>query len=993
MSNVSIYLFGQPLMKREGVSVEINRRKAIALAGYLALNQGPQSRDTLAALLWPERGQTNARNSLATSLNQLKKLFGFEFALNNREQVLIHPDLKLWVDVNQFKQIIVGYKAHQHPEKDLCPDCLDALTRAIELYRDDFMSGFFIPDNESFENWKRAQTEDLRQELLKVLRKLGHFHASRGEFEQSIHHARRWVKEDPLDETAHLYLMRLYAWSRQGTAALRQYEECKRILKKELDVEPQAGLSKLYTEIKEHRLSQTPPVLQGKPSSQGQIKTPCPPELCIGREKELAEIGALFEKEACRLLTLIGPGGIGKTVLALKIYFEIKARFRDGAFFVPLIYVDKTEFIIEALADTLGLRFHRETDRWEQVLRFLSEKQLLLILDNFEHLLDGVDLLAEILKQAAGVRLLVTSQQRLNLKEEWLFEVPGLDYPKEESTPDMEKHSAVRLFFEKAKRVRPRFVPTEEDRSAIAHICRYVEGLPLGIELAAGCLQAFSCREIAKEMEHGFDILSTTLRDVPERHRSLEALFERFWRLLTQAERQLMKKLSVFRGGFTRQAAEEVAQASLTALFFLVNKTFLQRKESERYEMPGLLREFVKTKARSSSKRVEEAQARHAEYFSRLMLQIESNLKTGRQKQALAEAIEEIGNIHKGWRWAVTGQRVDLMNRYLDGLFYFYELRGWFQLGEQALQDTLEALRSGQDSAREKAETRALVGKILSWLGLFRILLGKFDQAQTLLDESISIFKDLGLRKELGSALNRLGLLFFFIGRLEESGTYLNQGLAAFEEEQDQWGIASSYKNLGNIARLRGDLATAKKMFQKALTKYREWGDNYNISSVLTRLGLISEEEGYYKEATNLHRKSLEGYRETHEIWGWTRRANLLNNLGFARYGDGDYVEAEACFREALRGAIDIQARPILQEGLIGLAFIFGKNDENEKALEIVGHMVHSPPMPLQLKKRAEQLLEGLRTRFSEREFADLMESGKDRTLDYFIDLFKKGLL
>jgi DNA-binding SARP family transcriptional activator/Tfp pilus assembly protein PilF len=987
MSNISIFLFGQPLVKREGISVEINRRKPIALAGYLALNQGPQSRDTLATLFWPECEQTDARNSLSTSLNQLKKLFGFEFALNNREQVLLHPDLKLWVDVNQFKQIILEYRDHQHAEKELCQACLDSLMRAIELYRDDFMSGFFIPNNESFENWKRAQTEDLRQELLKVLQKLVRFHASRGEFEQSIHHARRWVKEDPLDETAHLNLMRLYAWSRQWTAALRQYEECKRILKKELDVEPQAVLRKLYAEIKEHKLSQAPPVLQGKPASQSRIKTPCPPELCIGREKELSEIGTLFEKEPCRLLTLIGPGGIGKTVLALKIYFEVKERFRDGAFFVPLIYVDKTEFIIEALADTLGLRFHRENDRWEQILHFLSDKQLLLILDNFEHLLDGADLLAKILKRAAGIRILVTSQQRLNLKEEWLFEVPELEYPKEDSTLDMEKHSAVRLFLEKAKRVKPRLVPTEEDRSAIVLICRYVEGLPLGIELAAGCLQAFSCREIAKEMERGFGILSTTLQDVPERHRSLEALFERFWRLLTQPERQLMIKLSVFRGGFTRQAAEEVAQASLPVLFFLMNKSFLKRKESERYEMLGLLREFVKTKARSSSKRVEEVRSRHAGYFGRLMLQIESNLKTGRQKQALAEAIEELGNIHKGWQWAVARQRVDLLNQYLDGLFYFYELRGWFHLGEQALQDTLEALRSGQDP---KGETKALIGKVLSWLGWLRILLGKFDKAQTLLHESISIFKTSGLRKELGWALNRLGILFYVTGRLEESETYLTQGLTIFEEQQDQWGIASSYKSLGNVLRLRGDFATGKKMFHKALTKYHEWGDTYNISLVLTRLGLISEEEGHYQEATDLHRKCLEVYSETHEIWG---RANLLNNLGFARYGDDDYAEAEACFREAVKTAIEIRARPILQEGLIGLAFIFGKNKEKKKALEIAGHMVHSPSLQIQLKKRAEQLLEGLRSQFSEREFVDLMEIGKDRALDYFIDLFKKGLL
>ncbi|RPI77722.1 MAG: hypothetical protein EHM45_08100 [Desulfobacteraceae bacterium] len=987
LPSLSLFLFGRPRVKRNDLPIEINRRRALALAAYLALNQGPQNRDTLATLLWPENDQTAARTSLGTCLAQLRKLFGFEFLLNDREHVSIHPDLKLRVDVRQFQELIAGHEEHRHSEQDLCADCLVSLTRAVELYKGDFMAGFVIPDNDFFENWKRGQTEELRQSLIQVLRKLVLYHHSRKEFETGLAYARRWLKEDPLDEKAHFHLMRLYADSGQPSAALRQYQECVRVLKKELDIGPHEETVDLHTEIKKQRPAAVSPAMPVKSWSPEEEHPPAQPDFCIGREKEIKEINRLLADPQCRLLTLVGPGGVGKTQLAHKIHSNMQGLFRNGAFFVPLTHVKKMEIIPETIAYRLDLTFFSEIDRHAQVLRFLNGKHLLLILDNFEHLPNGAEWVADILRRTAGVKILVTSQQRLNLKEEWILTIAGLDYPPTELTAELEHYGAVQLYVERAKHVRPGFVLQAEDRSAISRICRTTGGLPLAIELAAGWLQMFSSREIAEEMEKDLGFLKGHWRDLPERHRSLEAVFERSLQLLTPNEQQALKKLAVFRGGFSRQAAKEVAGVSLPVLLSLIQKSFLKHRQPEHYELLDLLRKFVRSKAQFSSKEFADVRCRHAAYFGNWLQQKEPELKDGRQKKAIREITEYIQNIHKGWAWAVANKRTDFMKQYLEGLFYFYEMRGWYIQGEQDLQKTLEALQGDPQTGKD---SESIIGKILSRQGRFCLFLDRYEKSQALLEKSVSIFRKLNLKKELGWALNYLGIVFRRTGRIEEAKADFAEALALFEETLDRCGIAAGLKNSGTTCILSAEYADARKALQRALNEYRARQDSYNIVGVLNNLAIVHEREENYAEAVILYRESLEMCADINDEYV---KANYRNNLGFAYWGNGQFREAEECFRTAVKTAIDVQARFILQEGLIGLAHVLEKTNQKGKALEIIGFMLHTPPIIPEVLQRAEQMAGKLRRQFSEPEFATLIEKGKGLSLDYFTERFKQGLL
>ncbi|MBZ0287776.1 MAG: SARP family transcriptional regulator, partial [Anaerolineae bacterium] len=322
-----------------------------------------------------------------------------------------------------------------------------------------------------------------------------------GDLQAAIIQARKWLALDSLNEAAHRCLMRLYHDSGQRSAALRQYQECMDTLKRELGAQPEAETTALYRAIQEGRsLTAIEPDKGLKPPVSGAVPTtladampqytlPVQTTPFVGRERELDEIARLLADPNCHLLTLVGPGGIGKTRLALQAAAQSVGHYEQGACFVPLAGVSKDEYLIPALADALRFTMRRENDSKEQLLAFLATKNLLLVMDNFEHLLDGVGLIADILSAAPGVAILATSRERLGLQEEWLYEIQGLDYPHNGDTADLEAYDAVDLFMRSARRAKPNFKLRDADKPAIARICQLVDGMPLAVELAAAWLQ------------------------------------------------------------------------------------------------------------------------------------------------------------------------------------------------------------------------------------------------------------------------------------------------------------------------------------------------------------------------------------------------------------------------------------------------------------------------------------------------------------------------
>jgi predicted ATPase len=393
----------------------------------------------------------------------------------------------------------------------------------------------------------------------------------------------------------------------------------------------------------------------------------------IGRDDELRDISGLIHNPLCRLLTLVGPGGIGKTRLALEIASSQQDLFPDGVHLIYLQATPSSDFLVSAVAESLDFRFQPDGDPQSQLINYLRHQSLLLVLDNIEHLADGVAFVGDILAAATAVKLLVTSRERLSLQEEWVYEVRGLDCPAHDGEPDIEGYGAVQLFVHSARRVSPHFRLTKLCKPPVARICRLVGGMPLGIELAAAWTRALPCDEIAHEIEHSLDTLETSARNVPPRHRNMRAVFAPTWQRMSAEEQHVFMKLSIFRGGFTRQAAESAAGATMRTLLSLVDKSLLRLDGNGRYTIHELLRQYGEEQLNTLPPEREETLDLHRACYMDLLARCEQLfVYLGRQKEALAIMKNELENMRLAWQRAVLQGRFAEMAGAGEAFWTFY---------------------------------------------------------------------------------------------------------------------------------------------------------------------------------------------------------------------------------------------------------------------------------------------------------------------------------
>lgn len=393
----------------------------------------------------------------------------------------------------------------------------------------------------------------------------------------------------------------------------------------------------------------------------------------IGRDDELRDISALIHNPLCRLLTLVGPGGIGKTRLALEIASSQHGLFPDGVHITYLQATPSADLLVTAVAESLDFRFQPDGDPQSQLIHYLRHQSALLVLDNFEHLAEGAAFVSDILAAATAVKMLVTSRERLSLQEEWVYEVRGLDYPAHEGEPDIEGYGAVQLFVHSARRVSPHFRLTKLYKPPVARICRLVGGMPLGIELASAWTRALPCEEIAREIERSLDVLETSARNVPPRHRNMRAVFGPTWQRLSAEEQHVFMKLSVFRGGFTREAAEAVAGATMRTLLSLVDKSLLRLDGNGRYTLHELLRQYGEEQLHNSPPEQEQTLDLHRTCYMALLARCEQMIVfRGQSKEALKIMKNELENMRLAWQRAVwQGQFAEIAHG-AEGLWTFY---------------------------------------------------------------------------------------------------------------------------------------------------------------------------------------------------------------------------------------------------------------------------------------------------------------------------------
>ncbi len=405
---------------------------------------------------------------------------------------------------------------------------------------------------------------------------------------------------------------------------------------------------------------------------------PIPATPFVGREEELSSIAALLGDPNCRLLTLVGSGGTGKTRIAAEVTAQIANGFAHGSYFVPLAPITSPDLVALTIASSIGLLLHTSESPAAQIMDYLCGRELLLVLDNFEHLMSAVDLIIEILEAAPNVRLLVTSRERLNIREEWVLDIYGLDYPQDEIIHPVEQYSAIQFFLKCAYRVKPDFQLTETIQSSVIRICRLVEGMPLGIELAASWVRTLSCQAIADEIERNLDFLASSQRNMPQKHGSMRAVFDQSYNLLTEEQQQVFRKLSVFRGGFRPQAANAVANASLMTLAALVDKSLLRVSTEGRYDMHELLRQYGEDHLRATDI-VDSVHDAHSSTYADFIHQRVDDLKGRRQLEAIAEINADFENVRTAWNWASDHNHVHRIDKMLDGLALFCDLHSRIQ--------------------------------------------------------------------------------------------------------------------------------------------------------------------------------------------------------------------------------------------------------------------------------------------------------------------------
>lgn len=723
-SPLQITVLGKPqiMWQRQPLSADLISAKGQALLVYLAVTGQTHSRQSISGLLWGDLSDERARGNLRLALSKLRGVVG-DYVIATRHSLAFDFSLPYSLDASEFIRHCAA-PANSEPSQ---------LETALDLYHADFLDDFHLHDAPDFETWVVVERERFQQMAVASLMHLAVCAQDRNELDKAISFTRRILALEPWREDGHSRLMTLLAQSGQRTVALNQFEVCRKHLDEELGVEPSAETKALYDRIKQGDVQQADGELKARswPSPQKSAldlrhNLPQQPMPFLGREDELTSIAELLAKPECHLLTLVGPGGVGKTRLSIRAARLQVENFQDGVRFLSLRGmkaadpIETIELLIAAMADAVGYTFSAKRSPRELLIGHLADKEILLLLDNFEPLLSSrfgmrkhtERLLLDILERCSAVRILVTSRERIDISSEFLLEVRGLEYPPTFERNATPRYPSVELFIRQARRVDPGF-SLEGQEYAVNRICQLVSGFPLGIELAANWVRLLPCAEIVERLERGGEILTTEL---PESNPSLRSVLDSTWAMLTEREQDVFRRLSVFREGFTLSAAQQVADASLPVLNSLMNKSMLRRVENGRFVLHELLKQFGSYHLNLSPEQEKQTRQKHGRLYGSFLQSRRAALKDPFNESALPAIDAEIENIRAALELYFEqgdGMALDL---FIECLFYYLQRKGWFQEAVFILE---QACALEQISTVQKGYWHQWLGRVYFSLGNF----------------------------------------------------------------------------------------------------------------------------------------------------------------------------------------------------------------------------------------------------------------------------------
>jgi predicted ATPase/DNA-binding SARP family transcriptional activator len=899
-------LGGLTIEQDEEIVTGLVTRKAEVLLAYLAVERRPHGRENLATLFWDDRSQEQALSNLRTLLTSLRRHLE-PYLMIDRATVALNPARNVWVDSVAFEDL-----TNSQAEAML----VEQLEEAVALYRGEFLEGVFVRESQGLEEWAALRRERLRQQAAGIRQRLALQCLHRREYVRGIEHAQALIALDPLRESNHRLLMRLLGRSGQLNAALAHFSSCRQLLADELGVEPSTETLALYERIRQAR--QLPP---------HQLPVQFTP--FVGRATELGRISQWLDDPNCRLLTITGPGGIGKTRLAIQAAEARRGDYLNGIYFVSLEEVDSADNIPVALAVALDVAWESHLPPTAQLLDYLRPKEMLLVLDNFEHLLPaGIALLRSLMTAAPDVQLLITSRERLQLQAEWVLPLGGLTYPQTAEETATVAYESLQLFTTAANRALAGEMLVNQKLQSVAELCRLLDGLPLGIELAAAALPYYPLEQLLAGLHQEMDVPTTGGHDLPDRHRSLGALFAHAWKLLAPAEQQVMQALALFQGGFDLEAAQMVAGADLRVLTNLISKSWLRHDGRGRYTLHPLLRQHAQKKAGETGQAMIIA-GQHAHYYAQRVAGYAPWLQGGRQQEAVAALLVELGNVTNAWRWLVAQMDTTQLFLMLNPLYRFFQMSSRLQQGIELFEPAVAA-----------AETPALAAHLCCCLAAFQLQLGEYEAADVHLQQAwqnadVLVAADKARIRQLEGELARLQ------ARYVEAETAYQEALALSPEPAV---AAEAYLGLGRLAIPRLQPVAGREQLEAALALYQSLVDQWGIAEALRWLGTLAEHRGDYEEAEQRLLASLAMRRTLGDRRGLVSTLNALGNVSCVRdeyeqnwrkRGERPFEDGRRYYEEGLAIAREIGARPDIAILLGDLGTIYVEWGEDGEALRL----------------------------------------------------------
>ncbi len=897
-----IQLLGGFHLRSEGTTIPtLDHPRLQALLAYLVLHRDrPHARQHLAFLLWPDSTESQARTNLRTLLHRLRQAFpdANQWLHVDAQTVQWRPSAACTLDVADFAHALAH--ADQAEQAGDAVTLRAALTQAVDLYRGDLLPGWY-------DDWVLLERERLRQAVLVTLERLTLLLEQDRAYATAIEYAQRLLRHDPLHEAAYQHLMRLHALSGDRASALRVYQTCATVLERELGVEPSPATREGYEQLLHLEVAAAPVIHPALPApDRRRHNLPLALTSFIGRTREIAEVSRLLA--TARLLTLTGAGGCGKTRLAQAAAAELVAIYPDGVWLIELAPLSDAVLVPQAIATVLGVREAPQRPLMATLVDALQTKKLLLLLDNCEHLIDACAQLAQTLLSACPqLHILATSREALNLAGETSWLVPSLALPDRmpfgRPAPTLEELAqveAVQLFVERATAALPSFALTQANAPAVAQICQRLDGIPLAIELAAARIKVLAVEQISARLDDCFRLLTVGSRTALPRHQTLRAAIDWSYVLLSDFERAMFGRLSVFAGGWILEAAEAVcvgkdvvADEVLELLAHLVDKSLVVVETPDgttRYRLLEPIRQYAEEKLREAEE-VETIRRQHANYYLMFAEMAELEFRRPREAVSLGRLQIEYDNLRAALHWMVIGRDAELSIRLAGALVYFWEMRSLLTEGRAWLTQVL-ALAGPSATPHTRAYAKALQGS-----GVLAFSQGDHFTARSLFEKSLAIYREIDDRRGIGWTL------IFFAGMLNDTGDpvaalpLLRESLAICRDLGDQLGIGWALARLGHWELFQGNQAAARPLLEESMAICRAAGDRRGIAMALHLLAMAVAGQGDVSKAIALEEELLPILRELQNM---RSMSYTLGTLGFCHMERGEYTKAHRLYTEAL---------------------------------------------------------------------------------------------